>query len=67
MPPVHQGADRRYNLSEASGSFTFEENDDGMTCSGLVEFDGVDTAKAAIEKYDGMDMGLGNAITLEPQ
>ena len=24
-------------------------------------------AKAAIEKYDGMDMGLGNAITLEPQ
>ena len=48
-------------------NFTFEENDDGMTCSGLVEFDGVDTAKAAIEKYDGMDMGLGNAITLEPQ
>ena len=48
-------------------SFTFEENDDGMTCSGKVEYEGVENAKAAIEKYDGMDMGLGNAITLEPQ
>lgn len=46
--------------------FTFNENDDGMTCSGTAEFEDVDTAKAAIEKYDGMDMGLGNAITLEP-
>jgi len=46
--------------------FSFNENDDGMTCSGNVEFEDVDTAKAAVDKYDGMDMGLGNAISLAP-
>lgn len=46
--------------------FSFEESDDGMTCSGKVEFDDVDTAKACVDKYDGMDMGLGNAISITP-
>ena len=43
------------------------EADDGLTCGGTVEYEDVDTAKAAIDKYDGMDMGLGTTLTLEPQ
>jgi hypothetical protein len=47
--------------------FTFEANDDGLTCSGKVEFEDADVAKAAIDKYDGMDMGLGTTLELVPQ
>ena len=47
--------------------FTWAEADDGLTCGGTVEYEDVDTAKAAIDKYDGMDMGLGTTLTLEPQ
>ena len=47
--------------------FTWAEADDGLTCGGTVEYEDVDTAKAAIDKYDGTDMGLGTTQTLEPQ
>lgn len=43
---------------------TFAENDDGTTCAGQVEFETVDAAKAAIDKYDGVDMGLGTTLEL---
>jgi len=46
--------------------FSFEANDDGLTCSGRAEFEDIDAAKAAIEKYDGMDMGLGTTLDLQP-
>ena len=45
--------------------FTYAANDDGMTSSGVAEFDEVDMAKACVDKYDGMDMGLGVALTIE--
>lgn len=32
---------------------------------GRVEFETIDSAKAAIDKYDGVDMGLGNVLKLE--
>lgn len=49
----------------ALSSFDFEANDDGMTASGQAEFEEVDSAKAAIDKYDGMDMGLGTKLAFE--
>ena len=42
--------------------FSCEDNDDGLTCSGQAEFEDAATAKAAIDKYDGMDMGLGTKL-----
>ena len=45
--------------------FEYEPNDDGMTCSGRAEFDGPEQAKACIDKYDGMDMGLGTKLEIE--
>ena len=46
-------------------SFSWEAIDDGMTAGGEVEFEGVDEAKAAIDKYDGMDMGLGTKLAFD--
>ena len=43
---------------------TVDTSDDGMSCVGQVEFDTVDAAKAAIDKYDGVDMGLGTTLEL---
>ena len=45
-------------------SFTFEANDDGLTCSGTADYGDVALAKAAIDKYDGMDMGLGTKLEI---
>jgi len=64
------------NMGEAGVRMTFsafgevvdlsvEESDDGLTCMGRVEFETIDSAKAAIDKYDGVDMGLGNVLKLE--
>ena len=46
-------------------SFSYKASDDGMTAGGEVEFEGVSEAKAAIDKYDGMDMGLGTKLAFE--
>ena len=42
--------------------FTCEESDDGMSLTGRAEFEETDAAKAAIDKYDGVDMGLGTTL-----
>jgi len=46
--------------------FSWEASDDGITCFGTAEYEDPDAAKAAIDKYDGMDMGLGTAIEFTP-
>jgi len=46
---------------------TVEESDDGLTCSGRAEFETIESAKAAIDKYDGVDMGLGTKLELQAQ
>ena len=49
-------------------SLSTKESDDGMTVSGRAEFKGgAEAAKAAIKKWDGVDMGLGNALELSAQ
>ena len=40
------------------------ESDDGITLIGEVTFGDVETAKAAIEQYDGMDMGMGDKLKM---
>ena len=53
---------------EALGEITeFEcsESDDFPILEGTVTFEDIETAKKAIEQYDGMDMGMGTALELE--
>jgi len=45
--------------------FTCEESDDGMSLEGRVEYEETTAAKAAIDKYDGVDMGLGTTLELQ--
>jgi len=45
--------------------FTCEESDDGMSLTGRAEYEETDAAKAAIDKYDGVDMGLGTTLELQ--
>lgn len=45
--------------------FSCEESDDGMSLTGRVEYEEASMAKAAIEKYDGVDMGLGTTLELQ--
>jgi hypothetical protein len=40
------------------------ESDDGITLVGEVTFGSVEIAKAAIEQYDGMDMGMGDSLRM---
>lgn len=42
-----------------------EMSDDGLSLTGNAEFEEVDAAKAAIDKYDGVDMGLGTTLELQ--
>jgi hypothetical protein len=43
---------------------TCNVSDDGITLVGEVTFGNVDIAKAAIEQYDGMDMGMGDKLQM---
>lgn len=45
--------------------FECSENDDFPILEGKVTFGDVETARKAIEQYDGMDMGMGTALELE--
>lgn len=45
--------------------FECEECDDFPILTGKVTFDDIETAKKAIEQYNGMDMGMGTALELE--
>jgi len=40
------------------------ESDDGISLVGEVTFGSIDIAKAAIDQYDGMDMGMGDALKM---
>jgi len=44
-------------------SVSVEEADDGLTVYGKAEFETADAAKACIDKYDGVDMGLGTKLS----
>eukprot|EP00553_Chaetoceros_curvisetus_P007806 CAMPEP_0204613290 /NCGR_PEP_ID=MMETSP0717-20131115/1266_1 /ASSEMBLY_ACC=CAM_ASM_000666 /TAXON_ID=230516 /ORGANISM="Chaetoceros curvisetus" /LENGTH=253 /DNA_ID=CAMNT_0051625657 /DNA_START=38 /DNA_END=803 /DNA_ORIENTATION=- len=45
--------------------FECAEDEDFPVLVGTVTFEDVETAKKAIEQYDGMDMGMGQALELE--
>lgn len=44
--------------------FECEENEDFPVLEGSVTFDDVESAKAAIQQYNGMDMGMGSKLEL---
>lgn len=63
------------NMGEAGLKMTLEavgeiedmscsESDDGITLVGEVTFGSIEIAKAVIEQYDGMDMGMGDALKM---
>eukprot|EP00587_Corethron_hystrix_P012287 CAMPEP_0113297552 /NCGR_PEP_ID=MMETSP0010_2-20120614/363_1 /TAXON_ID=216773 ORGANISM="Corethron hystrix, Strain 308" /NCGR_SAMPLE_ID=MMETSP0010_2 /ASSEMBLY_ACC=CAM_ASM_000155 /LENGTH=182 /DNA_ID=CAMNT_0000150453 /DNA_START=340 /DNA_END=888 /DNA_ORIENTATION=+ /assembly_acc=CAM_ASM_000155 len=65
------------NMGEAALEMTFgalgavksincQPNDDGLTLYGTVEFEEIDVAKVCMKQYDGMDMGLGTVIKMDP-
>jgi len=54
---------------EAFGSIvnlSVEESDDGMSCGGRVSFEEADSAKALVDKYGGVDMGMGTTLEFQP-
>lgn len=44
--------------------FECTESDDFPILEGRVEFEDIETAKKAIDQYDGMDMGMGQALEI---
>ena len=49
----------------AIAEFDCKESDDFPILEGTVTFEDIETAKAAIEQYNGMDMGMGSSLELE--
>lgn len=43
---------------------TCNVSDDGISLVGQVKFESIEVAKAAIEQYDGMDMGMGDKLKM---
>lgn len=63
------------NMGEAACKMTLEavgpieefecaESDDFPILTGKVTFEDIETAKKAVEQYNGMDMGMGTALEL---
>jgi len=46
--------------------FACTESEDFPILEGTVTFEDIDTAKRAIEQYNGMDMGMGQALEVTP-
>lgn len=65
--PANMGVEGLRMTLEALGEIAdinCEESDDGVTLVGEVTFGSVETAKAAIDQYDGMDMGMGDKLKM---
>ena len=65
--PANMGADACRMTLEALGaisSFDATENEDFPILEGTVEFEDKESAKKAIEQYNGMDMGMGSKIEI---
>jgi len=65
------------NMGEAALKMTFgalgdvinltcQTDEDGLTLSGSIEFEGIDAAAACFKQYEGMDMGMGSKIEITP-
>ena len=65
--PANMGADACKMTLEALGGivdFECRESDDFPILVGRVTYDDIETAKAAVAQYNGMDMGMGQAIEM---
>ena len=65
--PANMGADACRMTLEALGEiaeFEVEECEDFPVLKGTAEFEDKETARKAIEQYNGMDMGMGSKIEI---
>lgn len=65
--PANMGSDACKMTLEALGGiadFECQESEDFPILVGRVTFDDIETAKKAVEQYNGMDMGMGSAIEM---
>jgi len=65
--PANMGADACRMTLESIGAiaeFECAEDEDFPTLTGTVEFEDIESAKAAVAQYNGMDMGMGAALEL---
>lgn len=65
--PANMGVDACRMTLESIGAiagFECAEDEDFLTLSGTVEFEDIESAKAAVAQYNGMDMGMGTALQL---
>ena len=63
--PANMGGDACRMTLEAIGAiavFSVTECEDFPVLEGTAEFEDIETAKKAIEQYNGMDMGMGSKI-----
>jgi len=65
--PANMGSDACKMTLEALGtmsSFDVTESEDFPVLEGTAVFEDIETAKKAIEQYNGMDMGMGSTIEI---
>jgi len=65
--PANMGEAACKMTLEAVGAieeFECEESEDFPILTGKVTFDSIETAKKAVEQYNGMDMGMGQSLEL---
>lgn len=65
--PANMGEDACKQTLSAMGdlkSFECSTSDDGMSLKGKATYEDKESARKAIQEYDGMDMGLGSAIEM---
>jgi len=63
--PANMGGDACRMTLEALGAiadFSVSESEDFPILEGTAEFEDIESAKKAIEQYNGMDMGMGSKI-----
>jgi hypothetical protein len=65
--PANMGEDACKMTLESIGAvleFECKQNEDFPVLSGKVTFEDLESAKKAVEQYDGMDMGMGSKIEM---
>lgn len=65
--PANMGSDACKMTLESLGAiaeFECQESEDFPVLIGKVTFEDIETAKKAVEQYDGMDMGMGSSIEM---
>ena len=66
--PANMGSDACKMTLESIGAvveFECEESEDFPILTGTILYEDIESAKAAVAQYNGMDMGMGTTLELE--